>query len=68
MSAAVSSGSAQTVAVNGMLTASALAATVTAVLMINARYLFYGSVIRPGLGTVGGPMAWLWLFVLGDGN
>jgi 4-azaleucine resistance transporter AzlC len=68
MSLAINSGSAQTVAVNGVLTGAGLLATVTSVLMLNARYLFYGAAIRPWLGAVGGPRAWMSLFVLGDGN
>jgi predicted branched-subunit amino acid permease len=68
MSATINSSSAQTVAVNAMLTGVGLFATVTSVLMLNARYVFYGAAIRPWLGAVGGSRAWMSLFVLGDGN
>lgn len=68
MSAAVNSGSAQTVAANSLVTGAGLGATAASVLMLNAHYLFYGAALRPWLGSAGGARALPTLFLLGDGN
>lgn len=68
MSAAINSGSAQTVVVNALATGMGLTATVIAVALLNARYLIYGASLHPWLGPVGGWRAYASLFLLGDGN
>ena len=49
MSATVYSGSAQTAAVGALATGAGLLATVSTVLLLNARYLLYGATLRPWL-------------------
>lgn len=68
MSMTIYSGTAQTVTVNAMSNGSALAATALSVLLLNARYLFYGASLRPWLSDIGGARAYGSLFLLGDAN
>jgi predicted branched-subunit amino acid permease len=73
MSGFVFSGSAQMVAVNGMAggqvpTGAAFLTIGTTILLLNARYLLYGAALRPWLGGVPAPHAYVTLAVLGDGN
>jgi predicted branched-subunit amino acid permease len=73
MSAAVYSGSAQMVALNafenGAIPAfGAALATMTTILLLNARYVLYGAAIRPWLGQATPLQAYSALFFLGDGN
>jgi predicted branched-subunit amino acid permease len=73
MSALIFSGSAQMVAVNGMVggvlpSGIAFLAVATTILMLNARYLLYGAALRPWLGRTSPVQAYGTLAVLGDGN
>jgi predicted branched-subunit amino acid permease len=73
MSAVVFSGSAQMVAVNGMVggvlpSGIAFFAVATTVLMLNTRYLLYGAALRPWLGRNPPLQAYGTLAVMGDGN
>lgn len=68
LSAGVYSGSAQTVAVGAIAGGSALVATLVSVLLLNARYLFYGASMRSWLAPHGVARAYGSLFFLGDGN
>jgi 4-azaleucine resistance transporter AzlC len=68
MSATVYSGSAQTAAVGALATGAGLVATVSTVLLLNARYLLYGATLRPWLGRTSPLHAYTTLYFLGDGN
>ncbi len=68
MSATVYSGSAQVATVGGLVAGAGIVASVTTVLMLNARYVLYGAALRPWLGQVPGNQAYASLYVLGDGN
>ena len=68
MSATVYSGSAQTAAVGALATGAGLLATVSTVLLLNARYLLYGATLRPWLGQATPLHAYTTLYFLGDGN
>jgi 4-azaleucine resistance transporter AzlC len=68
MSATVYSGSAQIAAVSAMSAGAGLVASVTTVVLLNARYLLYGATLRPWLGQVSAGRAYSSLYLLGDGN
>lgn len=68
MSTAVYSGSAQVATISGFAANTGMAAAVTTVLMLNARYVLYGAALRPWLGQARPAQAYASLFVLGDGN
>jgi 4-azaleucine resistance transporter AzlC len=68
MSTTVYSGSAQTAAVGAMATGAGLVASVSTVLLLNARYLLYGAALRPWLGGASPLRAYASLYLLGDGN
>ena len=68
MSATVYSGSAQTAAVGAMASGAGLAAVMTTVVLLNARYIMYGATLRPWLGQVSPTRAYASLYLLGDGN
>lgn len=68
MSATVYSGTAQIAAVSAMSAGAGLLASLTAVVLLNARYLLYGATLRPWLGRVRAARAYSSLYFLGDGN
>ena len=68
MSVLVYSGSAQLAALQGWSASPLIAALVTTVVLINARYVLYGASIQPWLRVATRPQAFATLFFLGDGN
>ncbi|MEJ5991337.1 AzlC family ABC transporter permease [Ramlibacter sp. PS3R-8] len=68
MSVLVYSGSAQLAALQGWSASPLVAALVTTVVLINARYVLYGASIQPWLRVATRPQAFATLFFLGDGN
>ena len=68
MSALVYSGSAQMAALQGWSGAPQILPIVVTILIMNARYILYGAALRPWLGGLDAPRAYLSLFLLGDGN
>ena len=68
MSATVYSGTAQIAAVSAMSAGAGLLASLTAVVLLNARYLLYGATLRAWLGQVRASRAYASLYFLGDGN
>lgn len=68
LSAGVNSGSAQTAAVGALASGAGLTATALSVMLLNARYLFYGAALRSWLEGASGSRAYITLFFVGDGN
>lgn len=71
MSALVYSGTAQAATIGGFaagFTATGILAAVTAVLMLNARYLLYGASLQPWLAQATPAQAYVSLFFMGDAN
>jgi predicted branched-subunit amino acid permease len=72
MSVLVYSGTAQAATIgsfaSGFQTAAGILAAVTAVLMLNARYLLYGASLQPWLAQATPAQAYAALFFMGDAN
>lgn len=71
MSALVYSGTAQAATIGGFasaLSAAGIVAAVTAVLLLNARYLLYGASLQPWLSQATPAQAYASLFFMGDAN